>query len=117
MPWRPGSKPWVWSQAKQSYRSGSPRGWEIELGCAQASAGTGEGTSRAINHHESSSRMGAAGRTRGSGFGVRRPSRELQQDSGGSCEDKGLEDTWPAPFPVQGPRTSGPALEPQVMSL
>lgn len=98
MPWRPGSKPWVWSQAKQSYGSGSPEGWEIELEHAQASAGPGEGTSRAVSCQQSSSGTGAAGRTGGSGLGVRRPSRELW---GGCSRDKGLEDTCPAPFWLQ----------------
>lgn len=97
MLWRPGSKPWVWSQAEQSYKSGPLEGWEIELERAQGSAGLGEGTSRAINCQESSSRMGAAGRTGGSGFGVRWVSRALY---GGWSRDKRLESMCPVPFPV-----------------
>lgn len=77
MLWRPGSKPWVWSQAEQSYRSGPLEGWEIELEHAQGSAGSGEGTSRAINCIKQL-KDGGCWQDWGSGFGVRQTSRALQ---------------------------------------
>jgi len=98
MSWRPGSKPWVWSQANKSYTSGSLEGWETELEHAQGSTGPGEGMSGAINCQESGSRLGAAGKTRESGLEVRRPSRASWQEPRGSCGDKGLQDICPAPF-------------------